>query len=408
MDLYLYERKTIENRSWFLAKCNLALYMENLRKDFFDFEIQRRIVKNVYLDGILHTIELGDPMPVITLTVDGEVKTRDDRHINISKFDILDGLQRTYRLWVVWRLIEIVNSSNCKNYKELLTQLKSDEEGKMLLDLDFVSVKLLKRLFEKDNDEVIYKDKLHSLYAQYDIYFAIWDGLSDDDIIKKMLILNAGQRSVSSVHQFELLFLHFFDDNKLTLYRNIHLYREKQKEYFRIKRGHRNAGEYALASIIIALQSYVEGKPLRVDPSNKVKFEDDTPVEGDELTRYFNADFLNCFIQRVYNIDLLLKVKGASYEMWYGKDTTLSGVFAALGAFLRENTLNFAKLDDAIQVITDIHDPFLLGEFDEAYSNLSSVRVNVGKVLRDAVFEYTKGLLTGNRIDWYQAFNMEK
>ena len=94
--------------------------------------------------------------------------------------------------------------------------------------------------------------------------------------------------------------------------------------------------------------------------------------------------------------------------MWYGKDTTLSGVFAALGAFLRENTLNFAKLDDAIQVITDIHDPFLLGEFDEAYSNLSSVRVNVGKVLREAVFEYTKGLLTGNRIDWYQAFNMEK
>ena len=139
-----------------------------------------------------------------------------------------------------------------------------------------------------------------------------------------------------------------------------------------------------------------------------MKFEDDTPVEGDELTRYLNADFLNCFIQRVYNIDLLLKVKGASYEMWYGKDTTLSGVFAALGAFLRENTLNLAKLDDAIQVITDIHDPFLLGEFDEAYSNLSSVRVNVGKVLRDAVFEYTKGLLTGNRIDWYQAFNMEK
>ena len=26
MELYLYERKTIENRSWFLAKCNLALY----------------------------------------------------------------------------------------------------------------------------------------------------------------------------------------------------------------------------------------------------------------------------------------------------------------------------------------------------------------------------------------------
>ena len=408
MELYLYERKIIDNRTWLLAKCSLASYMENLRKDFFDFEIQRRIVKNVYLDGILHTIELGDPMPVITLTLDGIVETIDDLHIKIAKFDILDGLQRTYRLWVVWRLIEIANSSNCREYKELLTQLKSDEEGKMLLDLDFVSVKLLKQLFEKNNDEVMYKDKLHSLYAQYDIYFAIWDGLSDDDIIKKMLILNAGQRSVSSVHQFELLFLHFFDDDKLTLDGNIHLYREKQKDYFRIKRGVRNVGEYALASIIIALQSYVEGKPLRVDPSNKVKFEDDPPVEGDELTRYFNADFLNAFIQRIYNLDEQLKQKGASYEMWYGKDTTLSGVFAALGAFLKENTLNLAMLDDAIRKITDMHDPFLLDEFNEAYSNLSSVRVNVGKVLREAVFEYTKGLLTRNRIDWYQAFDMEK
>ena len=65
-------------------------------------------------------------------------------------------------------------------------------------------------------------------------------------------------------------------------------------------------------------------------------------------------------------------------------------------------------LDDAAQMITDMHDPFSLDEFYEAYSNLSSVRVNVGKVLREAVFEYTKGLLTGNRIDWYQAFNMEE
>ena len=119
--------------------------------------------------------------------------------------------------------------------------------------------------------------------------------------------------------------------------------------------GTTNVGEYALASIIIALQSYVEGKPLRVDPSNKVKFEDYTSVEGDELTRYFNTDFLNAFIQRVYNLDLQLKSKGASYEMWYGKDTTLSGVFAALGTFLRKNTLNFAMLDDAAHNADGVH-----------------------------------------------------
>lgn len=408
MDLFLYDNKKLDNKTWYLAKSKLSSYLQCLRKDFFNYEIQRRIVRNVYLDGILHTIENGDPMPVITITVKGKIELVDSTRIKINDFDILDGLQRTYRLWVVWRIIEIANKNHCNDHKTLLNQLKSDDEGILLLELDFVSVKLLRHLFEVDEKGDVYKDKLLSLYEQYDMVFALWEGLGDDEIVKKMLILNAGQRSVSSVHQFELLFLHFFDANRLNLNHNIHLYREKDKGYFHIRRGMRNVGEYALASVIIALQSYIEGKPLRVDPSNKVHFEDESSLEGDALLRYFHADYLSAFINKLYDLDCLLKQKGTNYEMWYGKDTTLSGIFAAIGSVLNENTMDLEKLDDAINTITSTQDPFEIGDFELAYSELSSVRINVGKVLREAIFIYTKGLLTGNRVEWYQAFNSKE
>lgn len=407
MNFGIYDHKVLKDSIWYLAKSDLAEYMRCLKKDFFDFEIQRRIVRNTYLDGILHTIEKGDPMPVVTLTVKGNIVPIDDKNISIDDFDILDGLQRTYRLWVVWRLVEIANTNQCHDHKELLSLLKTDDEGKLILDLDFVSVKLLRQLFEVDVQGKPYKDKLLDWYARYDMVFAIWEGLSDNEIVKKMLILNAGQRSVSSVHQYELLFLHFFDAKKLNLNDNIRLYREKDKAYFRIRRGIRNTGEYALASVIIALQSYIEGRPLRVDPTNKVRFEEETSVEGDRLLAFFNAEYLSSFINKVYELDCQLKEKGVSYEQWYGKDTTLSGLFGAIGATINNN-LDTEEIDKAISTIVSNHDPFNICEFGQAYSELSSVKVNVGKVLRDAVFEYTKGLLTGTKIEWYQAFKTKE
>ena len=344
-------------------------------------------------------------MPVFTLTTSGEITHPDANQLRIEDFDILDGLQRTYRLWVVWKLIELSNSSSCRNYKELLSQLKTNEEGKLLLELDFVSVKLLRQLYDLNDSGELYKDRLLSLFANYDIIFAVWNGLSDEEVIKKMLILNAGQRSVSSVHQYELLFLHFFDSNKLSLDSNIHLYREKDKEYYRIYRGRRNKGEYTLASVIISLQSYIEGRPLRVDPSNKIRFDEEATVEGDKLLAFFNANYLSSFINNLYAFDCQLKDKGSNYEQWFGKDTTLSGIFAAIGAVVKEKKLDFKELNKAINTILSLQDPFNILEFDIAYSELSSVKVNVGKVLREAVFEYTKGLLTGNKIEWCLAFN---
>ena len=51
MNFDIYDKKRIGKKTWYLAKSNLASYMQCLKENFFNFEIQRRIVKNVYLDG---------------------------------------------------------------------------------------------------------------------------------------------------------------------------------------------------------------------------------------------------------------------------------------------------------------------------------------------------------------------
>ena len=66
---------------------------------------------------------------------------------------------------------------------------------------------------------------------------------------------------------------------------------------------------------------------------------------------------------------------------------------------LNENTKK-NLLDDLLK-----RSPNNYGKFEASVQEILNAVKEKGD---EAVFEYTKGLLTGNRIDWYQAFNMEK
>ena len=48
---------------------------------------------------------------------------------------------------------------------------------------------------------------------------------------------------------------------------------------------------------------------------------------------------------------------------------------------------------------------FDLDGYNKAYSEMSSVHVNVGQKVREAIFAYTKAMLNGDRISWSRAFN---
>ena len=82
MHIEVLESKELDNgKKWFLCRGNLYEYIAELKKDFSTFSIQRRIVKNRFLDGLYNTIFAGEPIPSFTLT------SIDDIDINVSKLN---------------------------------------------------------------------------------------------------------------------------------------------------------------------------------------------------------------------------------------------------------------------------------------------------------------------------------
>ena len=114
MKIEILDKKQIANQqSWFLGKISLWDYLSAVGPDNYEFEIQRGIVKNRYLDSILDSIYKKEVIPPITITTN-EFELADDNKfliINNGKFNILDGLQRTYRLWLYKEIADIASSN---------------------------------------------------------------------------------------------------------------------------------------------------------------------------------------------------------------------------------------------------------------------------------------------------------
>lgn len=409
MDLHYLDYKTVNNKLWVLCKGNLLEYLKGLRTDFFEFSVQRKIVNNVYLDNIYKSIEKGEPFPPITLTYSDQIFLNSASNmfsVDERKMEILDGLQRTYRLWVILFFYDIIKTNGCTTTKDIAAALKSTPEGQVIIQNSFVNVSFINKLTKVENG-TLYIEKLMECYKRFDVYFNIWSGLDDQDVIRRMLVLNAGQKSVSSTHQFELLFLHFFEDQKLQHYDYVKLIREKDKKYYNVQRGNRELGEYLMSSIVIALQSFINGKQLRIVTVNRINLDDDKLLNEENLTKYFNAITLSRFINYVYDLGQVLASKDSDYIKWYGKDTALSGIFGAFGAFMKDNGYE-AKVDDIgalILKVAEYDDPFKLRDYYYAYDNkLLSTKVNVGNAVRQAIFNYTKDLLTLGYSDWNAHF----
>ena len=216
-----------------------------------------------------------------------------------------------------------------------------------------------------------------------------------------MLTLNAGQRSVSSTHQFELLFLHYF--KKLNLTNDIKIFRERDSEFGKLKRGERKLGEYLMSSIVIALQSYIEKQPLRISQVNNLRIEDSFIPESSSY--YFTEYGLYQFIELISEIDIK-SYSNQSLNSWLMKDTTISGLFAALGEISNSSTdYRIKQIQDCINLINSSN--IQINEFETSYQKLSSVSTNVGNAVRKAVFYYFVALFNNSKMSWSEAFNFK-
>lgn len=392
----LKEKDLQKGKKWYLAVCNLLEYIESLKDDFFNYDIQRRIVKNSYLDKLWTTIYSGDPLPSITLTanIKGDIGNS-----SVDEFEILDGLQRTFRLWAIKYLDDLTERLNTQDVSVLIEEMRKEENGKRLLDSKVINRSILRKLL---NDKNINIHNLMNCYAQQDIVLNIWSGLNDEQIINKMLTLNAGQRSVSSTHQFELMFLHYF--KKLEVPKGVQIIRERDDEYFSVKKKERKCGQFIMSSIIIAIQSLIERKPVRIQTVNDLRTNDSVVEESS--ASFFTKDNLEAFINLLLKLDK--KFDNDQIGSWIMKDTTLSGLFAAIGAVYNQGwTYNVPLMLDFIhKKITILNDENInYSEFNEAYNNLSSVTVNIGNAVRKAVYIYFKNLFLNKPMSWQEAFN---
>ena len=411
MKLEILDTKNIDTRNWYLCKGNLLEYLMNLKTDFYDFAIQRKIVRNQYLDKLYTTIKTGDPIPIITLTyLNSELENIIDKStsINLEDVEILDGLQRSFRLWAYLRIADLYAIKKPINYRDFANEIKKLHP--MFFDSGVISTRLLKNMI--DDNEI---EKIHKSFSEFEILFTIWSGLSEKEVIQKMLVLNAGQKSVSKTHQFELLFLHFYDSIQVSDLQ-INLYREKDSKANDIKRGKREFGEFMFSSIIVALQSFVEEKPLRISTEKLIENE----FEENETTysvydMVFNSKYLLFYLQQLIDLDKIISETNESGKEWFSKDTTLSGIFSAIG-----KKTNISKIENEEELFENSQNSFEILKrriidygfniemFTAEYNVLSSRSVNIGNFIRKVVMEYTYSLLNNENPEWRIIFSKVK
>ena len=412
MIITVLDSKKLQESSWFLGKITLWDYLSSVSKEKFDFDVQRGIVKNKYLDNILQSIQRQEPIPPITITSHTFELKESNIVINDNSFNILDGLQRTYRLWLYKQISIIAHETSREDLfghsvysiSDILSRLKESD----YYIPGVLSVSFIKNLL--DNKSTVNVSTIQELYKGFDIYLYIWCGLEEKDIIKKMLILNAGQRKVSIGHQYELMFLKIYKD--YNLFDKVKLVREKDECYGKTKNGDRKVGNFIFSTTIIGIQSLIAGKPMRLSSDNLELDSEDDYISEEEVNQYFNQPFINLYLESLYKFDDKLCKYDKQYLKWFVKDT-ISGIMGAVGYYLRASTGIF-KMDSfsgtIVKLLKELEkkDYFQLNKFYLEYNNLSSTRINIGDKVRDAIFRYTLSVLQGNIIKWAEAFNTNK
>lgn len=397
-----------EDSQWVLGKVSLWDYLSCLSHDDFDYDIQRGIVVNPYLDSILSSVVKKNVLPPFSL-VAANVEFRNGE-ADVNCFNILDGLQRTYRLWLYKKISEMAISQKTKNYQNVTNKLKTQFPDYSKI----ISPRQIRQLFEENNEnnnEGINVWNIEAVFKSYSIYLYIWQNLSEQEAVKKMLILNAGQKRMPIAHQYELMYLQVFKDFQYNQ-NGVRLYRSKDAKANDIKKGNREIGEYLIPSIIIGLQSYIAGMPMRLsgDMLYSTTSQDRDFISEDSTDLFFNRVFIYHFVTAFYHLDNRISTDDRT-KKWMSGDVTIAGLMGGFGAVVREtyrddydfSTHGCDLLEDLINGISR-NNAFQLDKYEHEYNRLQSAKINIGMILRKAIAHYTKNLVTNRPTSWKEAF----
>lgn len=397
------------NNTCFLAQITLEEYINGLPSTYKAYDVQREIVTNVYLDHLVNTVLEKRHIPPIVLVVDSAQYERDGQQLTIQAFKILDGLQRTYRLRSIRETIKYalkpgqVSPADCLSWsrfkfsRHFSTDLRDIESNTDVLRAIFESL-------QKHGP-----DRLLETYTDNTQWFEIWTGLTPEEEVRKMLTLNAGHKPVKARHQLELLFLNLLPILREGESAAFQLVREKEVGATQFSKG-RHCGSFHFAHIITGLLSLYEGKPV-APTTDLIQGIQNGEGNVDEYIEFMNPGLLKNFVVSLVHLDqILTKEYGENGTRWMGREVSLAGLFAGIGAIAIEK--NVSREDVMAELLLLVkHNPKVLAleQFEAERNSVELSKVNIGNINRNAVFSATQELLRNHgkvTINWSNFFKV--
>ncbi len=407
----LSKREEINNKSiCYMCEGTLEDYIKSIPDRYREYDIQRGIVKNnVYLENLTLTILEKKYIPSIVLVAENILR-KEDNNLVIEKYKILDGLQRTYRIKLIYNAYNLYLEKISDNKKEEI-----ENKTKFRLSRD------LKNELEENNTDIFYlwtiikfyKDKKvdKNIFKDFIQWFEVWDKLDKNEQIDKMLLLNAGHKSMDLKHQLELLFLNIISDNYLEKFIRS---KEINATYFY---KHKIQGDLHLTHTISALIAFDKCEPILLNQKYLQELHEDTDNELKQIKVFFMDNNLEKFINFFKQLDELIykHYKKVGLE-WIGRESVLIGMFASFGKYFKSRYDKKTKdLDncfgDIIEKIKDNIENLKIDEFNKAKESVNIAKVNIGDLFKYSTYYYFCQILKNNQYnnkDWKTIFKMSK
>ena len=411
MRAHVLDRFTERGSEGILCRVSFNDYIGNLPSDFRQYFVQRGITSNRYLDNLWETIVERRHIPLLVL-----VANDDDRNpetgstVNIHPgWKILDGLQRTHRLKLIFEVVNYLKENVDKQinildeYDPISKVVK--EHKTWLLKSDCPSSLFAKVLRSK---RAMGDDEFGRVFDEVNLWLEVWFGLSENEQIQKMLILNAGHKSVNIKHQIELL----FSDYLQVLERNLggnRIIRERDVSSITYSKS-RKAGQFHFSHLVTAFQSLDAGKPISTNADFAADMSLELPTSEDRKLE-INVELLEAFADFLRVLDQTFSGEDVSIR-WLGREVVLAGLFGAIGKFSDdEGRTKIHVLNDFRDHLPVFHGWLELDSFESARNTLNLAKVNIGNKNKIAVLNATLQFLNNNnhsRPNWKELFNGER
>jgi len=413
---YFTKREESDGGVCYFCEANLAEYLDSIPEEYNTYDIQRGFVNNIFLDKIVDTVKDNKFIPPIVLVLKNDTDLASKNQIVNGNFNILDGLQRTTRLKMLYEATKFLKENENDildlNGLKLGVYFKKNGENEYSTESSYVKVAKERGLTVEH-------------FEEYTQWFEIWSNINKAQQIEKMILLNAGHKSMDVKHQLELIFLtslkidKYNDDQCMKLCEDGKKNEEECKKYweynkckkdftciihskkistrsFYSKKRKYDIHFTLLLDAIIALEKQ---KPFAIDQKSLV----------DLQVNYNDYKIIKEIISNENNINLLVELFNALDDIFcdkfqekglefLGRESVVIGLFAAFGTFIDD----YKKIDISIinikEKINDQIEIFDVESFEKMKKQVDITAFNIGNIMKETVYYLTRSMLRGDNI----------